>query len=136
GTRLIRSSGGISQPMTFRVCRKDSRMPGKESTRVPSRSNNSVFSTCSVTGPTVPESTMNRVTTSHEDPLGDPLRYHGDQAAAGAVIDFAVNVQADTPPDWLREVVRSGVDTLGAYPGHELHRDVTAAVAAHHGVAP
>lgn len=84
----------------------------------------------------MPESTMNRVTTSHEDPLGDPLRYHGDQAAAGAVIDFAVNVQADAPPGWLREVVRSGVDTLGAYPGHELHRDVTAAVAAHHGVAP
>lgn len=75
---------------------------------------------------------MNRVTTSHDD----PLRYHGDQAAVGAVLDFAVNVQADAPPDWLREVVRSGVDTLGSYPGHELYRDATAAVASHHGVAP
>ncbi|BAC18946.1 putative aminotransferase [Corynebacterium efficiens YS-314] len=84
----------------------------------------------------MPESTMNRVTTSHDDPLCDPLRYHGDRAADGAVLDFAVNVQADAPPDWLREVVRSGVDTLGSYPGHELYRDATAAVAAHHGVTP
>lgn len=75
---------------------------------------------------------MNRVTTSHDD----PLRYHGDQAATGAVLDFAVNVQADAPPGWLREVVRSGVDTLGSYPGHELYREATAAVASHHGVAP
>lgn len=83
---------------------------------------------------------MNRVTTSHDDPLSDPLcdplRYHGDRAADGAVLDFAVNVQADAPPGWLREVVRSGVDTLGSYPGHELYRDATAAVAAHHGVTP
>ncbi|GAB3589767.1 Threonine-phosphate decarboxylase [Corynebacterium faecale] len=80
---------------------------------------------------------MKRVTTtSHDDLPDDPLRYHGDQAAVDAELDFAVNVQADTPPGWLREVVAEGVDKLGSYPDHQLHREATAAVAAWHGVSP
>lgn len=80
---------------------------------------------------------MKRVTSSFDAPLSDdPLRYHGDQAALDADLDFAVNVYAHTPPEWLREVVRSGVDKLGSYPDHGLYREVTAAVAAHHGVDP
>lgn len=67
---------------------------------------------------------------------GDPLRYHGDRAATGATVDFAVNVQADTPPAWLREVLESGVDKLGSYPDHQLYQAATEAVAAWHGVDP
>lgn len=80
---------------------------------------------------------MTRVSTSFDNPAqDDPLRYHGDRAAVDATVDFAVNVYSSTPPAWLREEVRSGVDKLGSYPDHRLYRDATAAVAAQHGVAP
>lgn len=63
----------------------------------------------------------------------DPLRFHGDQAAAGALLDFAVNVRSPRPPGWLREVLEKGLDTLGAYPNPEQAR---IDVAHHHGVRP
>lgn len=78
---------------------------------------------------------MKHVTSSFDPaPLTDPLRYHGDQAAADADVDFAVNVQASTPPQWLQEVIMGGVDKLGAYPDHRLYEETAALVAAVHGV--
>lgn len=66
----------------------------------------------------------------------EPLRYHGDSAAAEADLDFAVNVHAPEPPAWLRETLHGGVDKLGSYPAQSLADAARAAVAAFHGVLP
>lgn len=63
----------------------------------------------------------------------DPLRFHGDEAAAHATLDFAVNVRSPRPPGWLRDVLIQGIDTLGAYPNATQAR---IDVANHHGVLP
>ncbi|MDO5076006.1 MAG: Rv2231c family pyridoxal phosphate-dependent protein CobC [Corynebacterium sp.] len=61
------------------------------------------------------------------------LRFHGDEAAMNASLDFAVNVRLSRPPAWLRDVLHRGVDTLGAYPNSEAARR---AVAQYHCVQP
>ncbi|WP_080793954.1 Rv2231c family pyridoxal phosphate-dependent protein CobC [Corynebacterium pacaense] len=65
---------------------------------------------------------------------GHPLRYHGDQAAAGARLDFAVNVVSPSPPEWLQRVLIDEIPRLGSYPPAELQRRAVAAVAAGVGV--
>lgn len=61
------------------------------------------------------------------------LRFHGDEAAAAASLDFAVNVRLSRPPAWLREILVRGIDSLGAYPNAKAARE---AVAKHHCVQP
>ncbi|MEV8021969.1 Rv2231c family pyridoxal phosphate-dependent protein CobC [Streptomyces sp. NPDC086554] len=67
---------------------------------------------------------------------GEPdLRHHGDAEVRGAVglTDLAVNVRANTPPDWLKRHIAASLDGLAAYPDGRAAR---AAVAARHGVPP
>ena len=63
----------------------------------------------------------------------DPLRHHGDVEAGPDLHDFAVNVFPGPRPPWLDEALRASLDQVGAYPDP---RAATAAVAAHHGLAP
>ncbi|MFF3646852.1 Rv2231c family pyridoxal phosphate-dependent protein CobC [Streptomyces sp. NPDC002564] len=67
---------------------------------------------------------------------GPDLRHHGDAEVRddGAdLTDLAVNVRADTPPAWLKELIAASLDGLAAYPDGRAAR---AAVAARHGLAP
>ncbi|MEV0118282.1 Rv2231c family pyridoxal phosphate-dependent protein CobC [Streptomyces sp. NPDC050844] len=63
------------------------------------------------------------------------LRHHGDAEVRGAagLTDLAVNVRANTPPDWLKRHIAASLDGLAAYPDGRAAR---AAVAARHGVSP
>ncbi|MCE7082225.1 Rv2231c family pyridoxal phosphate-dependent protein CobC [Streptomyces sp. ST2-7A] len=64
------------------------------------------------------------------------LRHHGDAEVRGAgagLVDLAVNVRADTPPDWLRERLAASLADLAAYPDDTAAR---LAVARRHGLAP
>ena len=51
--------------------------------------------------------------------LDDPLRYHGDQAAHDADLDFAVNVHGTTP-QWLQDSLAAALGELAAYPSAQL----------------
>ncbi|MFD7438609.1 Rv2231c family pyridoxal phosphate-dependent protein CobC [Streptomyces sp. NPDC059861] len=65
---------------------------------------------------------------------GHDLRHHGDAEVRDdgeALVDLAVNVRADTPPIWLREMIAGSLAGLAAYPDGRRAR---AAVAARHGV--
>ncbi|MFE9766272.1 Rv2231c family pyridoxal phosphate-dependent protein CobC [Streptomyces sp. NPDC005808] len=65
---------------------------------------------------------------------GHDLRHHGDAEVrddGSTLIDLAVNVRADTPPEWLRERIATSLTGLAAYPDG---RDARAAVAARHGL--
>lgn len=61
----------------------------------------------------------------------DLLRYHGDSAARGARIDFAVNVRGSAPR-WLTDGLRSAVGELAAYPDPGLDREAREAIGARH----
>ncbi|NLE80284.1 MAG: threonine-phosphate decarboxylase [Rhodococcus sp.] len=63
----------------------------------------------------------------------DALRHHGDAEAAPGLLDFAVNVQGDGPPEWLRRRLAAGLATLGSYPSEAAHLRAREAVAARHG---
>jgi histidinol-phosphate aminotransferase len=63
-------------------------------------------------------------------------RYHGDEAAAPGMLDFAVNVRASGPPGWLLDRLASRLAELGRYPSAEDLRQATEAVAARHGRDP
>lgn len=65
---------------------------------------------------------------AHE-PVGDPLRHHGDREATPGLLDLAVNVHPAPPPPWLGAALHEAVDASGAYPDVT---PATAAVAAHH----
>ncbi|WP_269802731.1 Rv2231c family pyridoxal phosphate-dependent protein CobC [Actinocorallia populi] len=58
------------------------------------------------------------------------LGHHGDAEVGAGMVDFAVNVRAGTPPEWLAELVRASVADLAAYPDQRRAR---AAVARRHG---
>ncbi|MFJ8080322.1 Rv2231c family pyridoxal phosphate-dependent protein CobC [Streptomyces sp. NPDC096205] len=71
-----------------------------------------------------------------EEGAGHDLRHHGDAEVrddGSGLVDLAVNVRADTPPAWLREVIAGSLAGLAAYPDGRAAR---AAVAARHGVGP
>ncbi|MFC3576114.1 Rv2231c family pyridoxal phosphate-dependent protein CobC [Streptomyces yaanensis] len=71
--------------------------------------------------------------TEHEGGQHD-LRHHGDAEVrddGAELTDLAVNVRADTPPVWLREVIAGSLGGLAAYPDGRAAR---AAVAARHGL--
>ncbi|MFF0781796.1 Rv2231c family pyridoxal phosphate-dependent protein CobC [Streptomyces sp. NPDC003720] len=65
---------------------------------------------------------------------GHDLRHHGDaemRDEGAGLVDLAVNVRADTPPPWLRDVIAASLPSLAAYPDGRAAR---AAVAARHGL--
>lgn len=64
------------------------------------------------------------------------VRYHGDQALAPGVLDFAVNVRAASPPQWLRDRLVSRLDELGSYPRRADEERAIAAIAERHGRGP
>ncbi|MCK8678996.1 Rv2231c family pyridoxal phosphate-dependent protein CobC [Streptomyces lichenis] len=68
----------------------------------------------------------------YSHPHTPDLRHHGDaEVRDEKLVDLAVNVRADTPPDWLRERVAASLTGLAAYPDGRAAR---AAVAERHGL--
>jgi cobyrinic acid a,c-diamide synthase len=77
------------------------------------------------------------MTDDRDQPL-DPdqpldLDYHGDQELAEGLVDLAVNVQVEEPPEWLSDVISGSIPNLAAYPNDH---DAVLAIAAAHGVDP
>ncbi|WP_137723735.1 Rv2231c family pyridoxal phosphate-dependent protein CobC [Prescottella subtropica] len=62
-----------------------------------------------------------------------PLRHHGDTETGPGLLDFAVNVQGDGPPEWLRRRLADTVASLGRYPGADADLRARQQVAARHG---
>ncbi|WP_342212289.1 Rv2231c family pyridoxal phosphate-dependent protein CobC [Mycobacterium attenuatum] len=60
-------------------------------------------------------------------------RYHGDQAVAPGMLDFAVNVRDTRPPPWLVDVLATRLPDLARYPGAGEVRGAQEAAAARHG---
>jgi cobyrinic acid a,c-diamide synthase len=61
--------------------------------------------------------------------VAEPLQHHGDVEAAPGMTDFAVNVYAGPPPEWLDRALRAGLDRVGRYPDP---RAAAEAIARHH----
>ena len=59
-------------------------------------------------------------------------RYHGDQAAAPGMLDFAVNVRHDQPPAWLTQRLAARLPDLARYPSGDDEATARDAVAARH----
>ncbi|WP_156686633.1 Rv2231c family pyridoxal phosphate-dependent protein CobC [Mycobacterium sp. Marseille-P9652] len=64
-----------------------------------------------------------------------PVRYHGDQAVAPGMLDFAVNVRHAQPPEWLMRRLAARLPDLARYPSDDDVRRAQDAVAARHGRA-
>ncbi|GAA1777017.1 Rv2231c family pyridoxal phosphate-dependent protein CobC [Streptomonospora arabica] len=64
---------------------------------------------------------------------GPGLRHHGDAETGPGLLDFAVNVRAGAPPDWLAERIAASLSGVAAYPDPAPAR---AAVARRHGRDP
>jgi histidinol-phosphate aminotransferase len=60
-------------------------------------------------------------------------RYHGDQAAAPGMLDFAVNVRHAQPPEWLMRRLAARLPDLARYPGPLDARRAQDAAAERHG---
>ncbi|HYN94752.1 MAG TPA: Rv2231c family pyridoxal phosphate-dependent protein CobC [Pilimelia sp.] len=60
---------------------------------------------------------------------GEDLGHHGDAEVAPGLIDLAVNVRRDPPPEWLAVPIAAALHDLAAYPDPSAAR---AAVAARH----
>ncbi|OBJ05407.1 hypothetical protein A5660_16340 [Mycobacterium alsense] len=60
-------------------------------------------------------------------------RYHGDQAVAPGMLDFAVNVRHPQPPRWLTRRLAARLDDLARYPVAEDVRRAQDAAAGRHG---
>jgi histidinol-phosphate aminotransferase len=67
------------------------------------------------------------------DEVRQAARYHGDQAVAPGMLDFAVNVRAAGPPSWLVERLGARLTDLGHYPSSADVSRATDAVAERHG---
>ena len=61
------------------------------------------------------------------------LGYHGDQAVMPGMLDFAVNVRAEQPPQWLLQRLAERLPDLAHYPSAEDVRRAQDAVADRHG---
>jgi histidinol-phosphate aminotransferase len=69
--------------------------------------------------------------------LHDPdLRHHGDADVAPGLLDFAVNVRGDGPPEWLRARLAAVLTDLARYPSAAHDARARGAVAARHGRRP
>lgn len=62
-------------------------------------------------------------------------RYHGDQAVAPGMLDFAVNVRHGQPPDWLLRRLAARLPDLARYPSVDDVRAAQDAAAQRHGRA-
>ncbi len=62
-------------------------------------------------------------------------RYHGDQAVAPGMLDFAVNVRHARPPEWLLQRLATRLPDLARYPSAQDVRRAQDAVAGRHGRA-
>jgi histidinol-phosphate aminotransferase len=62
-------------------------------------------------------------------------RYHGDQAVAPGMLDFAVNVRHAQPPEWLVRRLAARLPDLARYPAAQDVRSAQEAVAERHGRA-
>lgn len=62
------------------------------------------------------------------------LRYHGDRAAEPGMLDFAVNLRRDRPPDWLVRRLSERLTDLAHYPSLDDERAAVRAVALRHGL--
>jgi histidinol-phosphate aminotransferase len=62
-----------------------------------------------------------------------PARYHGDQAVAPGMLDFAVNVRHAQPPEWLTRRLAVRLPDLARYPSAEDVCRAQDAAAARHG---
>lgn len=68
-----------------------------------------------------------------DDQPAQPLRHHGDAEAHPDLLDFAVNVRGERPPEWLLERLSATLPELAGYPSVEADRAAREAVAARHG---
>lgn len=66
----------------------------------------------------------------------DLLRHHGDVEAERGLVDFAVNVRLDRPPEWLRDRLAGALDQLGRYPSAADDLAARSAAATRHGRSP
>ncbi len=66
----------------------------------------------------------------------DELRHHGDVDAEAGLLDFAVNVQGERPPPWLRERLAAALGRLGRYPSAADDLAARAAAGERHGRDP
>ncbi|MBP1159329.1 Rv2231c family pyridoxal phosphate-dependent protein CobC [Rhodococcus sp. PvR099] len=66
-------------------------------------------------------------------PQWTDLRHHGDIDAEPGLLDFAVNVRGDGPPDWLRQRLVDALGTLGRYPEVAAEEAARDQVASRHG---
>jgi len=71
-----------------------------------------------------------------QDDTDPALRHHGDAEVTPGLLDFAVNVQGDAPPRWLRDRLVAALDDLARYPTAAADARARAAVAARHGRRP
>ena len=62
-------------------------------------------------------------------------RYHGDEAVAPGMLDFAVNVRHARPPEWLMRRLAARLPDLARYPSAEDVHRAQDAVAERHGRA-
>ncbi len=62
-------------------------------------------------------------------------RYHGDQAVAPGMLDFAVNVRHTHPPEWLVRRLAARLPDLASYPSARDVRSAQHAIAERHGRA-
>ncbi|OBI21060.1 hypothetical protein A5714_07420 [Mycobacterium sp. E2462] len=60
-------------------------------------------------------------------------RYHGDEAVAPGMLDFAVNVRHGEPPQWLLQRLGERLSDLARYPSADDVNRARDAVAARHG---
>ncbi|BBZ52090.1 threonine-phosphate decarboxylase [Mycobacterium heidelbergense] len=60
-------------------------------------------------------------------------RYHGDQAVAPGMLDFAVNVRHAQPPEWLLRRLAARLPDLARYPSPDDVRRAQDAAATRHG---
>ncbi|WP_406057291.1 Rv2231c family pyridoxal phosphate-dependent protein CobC [Streptomyces sp. NBC_01077] len=80
--------------------------------------------------PTIPTPHTTAAMDMHLHTDAHDLRHHGDaEVRDEKLIDLAVNVRTNTPPDWLRERIADSLTGLAAYPDGRAAR---AAVAERH----
>ncbi|MFD3666350.1 Rv2231c family pyridoxal phosphate-dependent protein CobC [Streptomyces sp. NPDC058659] len=84
--------------------------------------------------PTIPTPHTTAAMDTHTQSDAHDLRHHGDaEVRDEKLIDLAVNVRTNTPPDWLRKRIADSLTGLAAYPDGRAAR---AAVAVRHDLPP
>ena len=63
-----------------------------------------------------PPDDTSRLGTAVATEVVEPLRHHGDRELRDGLLDFAVNVHHEGPPDWLRAAIQRSVADVVRYP--------------------